>query len=89
MLVAVSSASARWRARWDLNPGFSAPEADVLIRAIEQRLRQTMSASAYLEVHQKLGIPKSSVQFSFYWWLLRYNVFYTKANRYQRQQPLT
>jgi hypothetical protein len=22
-----------WRARWDLNPGFSAPEADALIRA--------------------------------------------------------
>jgi hypothetical protein len=22
-----------WRARWDLNPGFSTPEADALIRA--------------------------------------------------------
>ena len=22
-----------WRVRWDLNPGFSAPEADALIRA--------------------------------------------------------
>jgi hypothetical protein len=33
-----------WRARWDLNPGFSAPEADALIRA---RLRALLQLSSW------------------------------------------
>jgi hypothetical protein len=33
MVVCSINSSGGWRARWDLNPGFSAPEADALIRA--------------------------------------------------------